>query len=659
VYGYQIHIYEMLSLMSLNTKRRLLFGYVALVYAAALLLLCGLIPEWGRWYSNGPYHRKQADALLHGNLALSHNPGDLALDLCWSEKGVHQVWGLGVALWQLPFDAAARLFGQRLFPDRLALGLFMALASYIVLWTWFGPNQQPQGQHSNSNQSWFGRAFGAVVLSLVFAPVINLLRTKMDHYYEVLAYVSFFGIILVARLVVLARDPTWKQFLALSALCGIGGLIRPTLVFYGVATVFISGFVVIHSARVRRCSNPSEYRFSKVTLQFLFGIALFGLGGAALFVTNYARFGNGWEFGHRLNASTTLTSIYSTRFDYPFKHVALTKSARELFGALFQMVRFSGSEYYGQGIVEGQVPVIRARKFNYTTYDLSYAVGVGLAWLIGIGIVWKDLQSRRHSLIRSHVDKNIVPVAAVLIAWSILASLPLIGFYMKTHAIGDRYMVDFAPAFSAGLIGLWLLIVDHIAVWARYSRFALAVLCLSLILWQGLEIAFAKRNWQSPLSTTLENTQQRTPIRFQPNKPFPKEYRTREDVNALRIPYNGEGWGDTGLTSSCCIFYVNSPRFVELELALVPGRSHQEAPVDEMRAKVGLEFLNRTSITVSNGIWIVHFSGPTEKRYQDGIQPLFLAFIPSRDLGKFLSTPTPWILKRISWAEYPHASGPE
>src|SRR6266850_245649 len=97
-----------------------LFGCCALLYATGMIIFCGLVPKWGRWYSASPYHRFQTRALLHGKFALSNNPKDLGLDLCWSQGGVHQVWGLGISIWRLPFDAVAELFGEAAFPDRIA-----------------------------------------------------------------------------------------------------------------------------------------------------------------------------------------------------------------------------------------------------------------------------------------------------------------------------------------------------------------------------------------------------------------------------------------------------------------------------------------------------------------------------------------------------------
>src|ERR1700704_4190932 len=112
--------------MSMPTRigYRLVVVYLAAVYAALLLVFCRVIPSWEIWYSESPYYREQIIAFLHGDLALSHNPVDLKMDLCWSEKGVQQVWGLGIPLLELPFNVLARAFGYSFFPDRIVLACF-------------------------------------------------------------------------------------------------------------------------------------------------------------------------------------------------------------------------------------------------------------------------------------------------------------------------------------------------------------------------------------------------------------------------------------------------------------------------------------------------------------------------------------------------------
>jgi hypothetical protein len=94
---------------------------------------------------------------------------------------------------------------------------------------------------------------------------------------------------------------------------------------------------------------------------------------------------------------------------------------------------------------------------------------------------------------------------------------------------------------------------------------------------------------------------------------------------------------------------VRDPEFLELELKAYPGSDIAQAPLTTLRAKVGLESLEQTAITPTNDGWIVRFAGPRQRRYQQGLQPVFLAMIPTQDLAQYINRPSPWILKRLTW----------
>src|SRR5689334_16258389 len=109
--------------------------YFSAVISVAFIVNTGLVPEWGRWYSDNLAYRFQTDALIHGALAIDTTPtgGKLLWDMLWSEQAVHQVWGLGVPIWRFPFELIAHLVGLRFFPDRFAFAAALAIVSYAVL----------------------------------------------------------------------------------------------------------------------------------------------------------------------------------------------------------------------------------------------------------------------------------------------------------------------------------------------------------------------------------------------------------------------------------------------------------------------------------------------------------------------------------------------
>ena len=109
------------------SKRRLfiLRLYLAFVLTTGLVLLSSLVDSTDRLYSHDIGFRRQTEALLDGRFALAEDAGAMAWDLAWSANGDHgavqQVWGLGVPLLRLPFEALARVVGMPAFPDRVCL----------------------------------------------------------------------------------------------------------------------------------------------------------------------------------------------------------------------------------------------------------------------------------------------------------------------------------------------------------------------------------------------------------------------------------------------------------------------------------------------------------------------------------------------------------
>jgi hypothetical protein len=637
--------------MSSRVRFRILLVYPATIYALSLLFFCRVIPDWGKWYSTSSYYRDQAAALLRGNFAISHNPADLRMDLCWAQNGVQQVWGLGVPTWELPFDLLGRFFGLPTFPERIALGCFMALAAYVVCKTWIS---SPQDSREESRlRSRAPVIVGTIALVLFFAPLTNLLRGPMNHYEEAVVYVYYFAILLACGLITLTRSPSWRRFWLLCVLAGIGGLIRPTLVFYGFATLAVASLVMFSHERQLLESRSPIARW----LQFfrnpklLLGVLLFVFGGGLLFITNFLRFGSGWEFGHRLNASSAIPSIYSTRFDYPFKHEPVGSAARELFGMLFLTDRFNNVAWYAQGIFPGQSPTIRKRGVDMTTYDLGYAVLLVVAWGIGLWLMGKRLRSRRTIRTAERSPQNqIIPEHLLVILWSMATTVPLLFFYLRTPVISDRYMLDLSPAFALAFVGLWSWSTSIISINTKHSQCIIVALLVTLLGWQASEIVRGKNAFGTPHSIDAKELASQSKGPTKPPPSLPDEYKIGDAMETWKIQYNGQGWNaDNGEVGSCAIFYVDSPEFLDLELAPATGSRATETSLTAIQAKVGREFLKRNSITSTNGSWVLRFEAPRQSRYQKGIQPVFLAMVSSSELGDHVLQSAPWTLKRISW----------
>src|SRR5690242_5644947 len=112
----------------------------ALAIAAAWLALwlgfawCIGLRTWGAWFSPSLAHRLQTEAMLRGALALQATPHGQMADWAWGNGSQH-VWGLGVALLRLPFEAIAKVAGQVGFPDRITLWIAFIVTGVVCAWS--------------------------------------------------------------------------------------------------------------------------------------------------------------------------------------------------------------------------------------------------------------------------------------------------------------------------------------------------------------------------------------------------------------------------------------------------------------------------------------------------------------------------------------------
>ncbi|MEO7095916.1 MAG: hypothetical protein ABI175_21830, partial [Polyangiales bacterium] len=228
---------------------------LGLAFAIALVLLLATRQLGCNAYSGNAAHRAQVDAFLSGRLALSPSPDALAHDLAWTPSGVQQVWGLGVAMWQTPFELLARVVGQDPFPDRIALLVFLALAWFVLIRAFHRPDIGGAGaaveRRARRPEPWWIGA-GSVLITGLLPAVIAMVRGRMGVYEETALYAYAAALILMGALVVFARTPTRNRYLALLLAAGLVGLIRPTVWFYGLGSAALATAIYLreHGRRV-------------------------------------------------------------------------------------------------------------------------------------------------------------------------------------------------------------------------------------------------------------------------------------------------------------------------------------------------------------------------------------------------------------------------
>ena len=385
----------------------------------------------GHWYANEYVYRAQVDALLAGRLALSHAPDALYHDLAWTPGGgVQQVWGLGVPILQAPFEVIGRVIGVTPFPDRIAMAAFLALAFFVLL---------------RAVPGW--RGVGALLVTALLPPIITMLRCRFQVYEDAALYAYLAALILLGGLVIFERAPTRGRYLLLLAVAGATGLIRPTVWFYGLGTA-IAATVIWWRAGGHRWIAA--------------GALLFVLGGGALYATNAIRFGQGTEFGHRLNVESLPGNLTATRFSYPFERVGAVEAAEELVGSLFDRPETNKRGFYHKQLHRGVSEVPRWREYYFTTYAWPYVP------LLVAGLVLGALALRRRDRL-----------GVVLLGWAMIGAAPLFVFYLHSPSVSSRYQLDFAPAFAALLLLGWrelaARVAARIALPIAFALWALAV----------------------------------------------------------------------------------------------------------------------------------------------------------------------------------------
>jgi hypothetical protein len=638
------------------------FGIQSLIYGFGLSFVLQIIPDWGKWYSASPFYSLQANALLRRDFALTHRIMDLDHDLVWSNGGIHQVWGLGVPLLRLPLTALAHMCGYSVFPDYLALGLALSLTAFLLLHLMVGP--------AVVRRKWFAIpiAYGGVALALFFPPFLALLHTRLKVYEEAVVYTYLFGLIEAVFLFRFLITESKAWWILLMLLAGFGIMVRPTLVFYGLAAWVIGTAALFKqwkrgkSTKNRPTSNSgnettiaskNEITPAGVTRYLIYlksivprvylnmwlvGTVLFVLGIGLLLFTNWKRFGSPLEFGHKLNVQLEICdgSLYATRFSHPFETAPLGEAARELLGALF----FSHAPYQvvedfysRKDLFWGQSKIPRMRELYCMTYDWTYLIpllgSAGFVLMLG----WRALRGRLRRWDTLLMNMGL---------WSLAAVVPLFWFYLRTPALASRYLLDFAPGFAVLMVVGWHAMVGwSLRDWRKFST-----LLLFVGFWMNWEVTSVRNGGEAPYSRSWKNV---SSILKEGDEPKLKQARlgsrsTKSGESG--IPYDGIGWNkQDGSLMPFLAIVVKDADF--LELSLSRNRNNSEAPDPHwVRAKIGLEFLERSSITTESNVFHIRFNAPKRPYYRHSIQLAFLAVVPEARLA---DKSTPWILHEVRW----------
>lgn len=224
-------------------------------------------------------------------------------------------------------------------------------------------------------------------------------------------------------------------YLAFSAASGLMPFIRPTMVFYGAAAVWVATFVA--------------WRRGLRLPVVMSGLAVYCLLIGTLLWSNNQRFGSPFEFGHSLNLNGVPPMQYASRFDHPYQDEPLVSAVGELVCILFFTKEFpiSHNSAYNPDLFKGQSRTFRWREIYFSTFtpfDLAFVL-VTWGWA-----VWRLVKHR------SGVPNE--PKVALAL-WSLLSTLPLFGFYLRFPFLSSRYSMDFAHGIAVGSWAFWSIVI--------------------------------------------------------------------------------------------------------------------------------------------------------------------------------------------------------
>jgi len=633
----------------------------------------------GAWYSDCTIYHEQRISLMDFKLALSDHPARLRHDMVWYNGGIQQVYGLAVPIWLTILQPIGKILGYKMMPDRLALAIALSIMALAVLLTF--------PICASNNGSWLKKnqvvcMSGVVLIILLFPPFHGLLSTRLSVYEEAVAYEYIYGIIQFCLLVMHARTPSYAKYFMLCAMAGMGGFVRPTLVFYGLAAVATGGIVILlhrrHTLNIKnmaardaldrtdmeiendkKCAKHAKTLLSVIVRPLVVGCLFFVIGGGLLYCTNYLRFGNGFEFGHRLNLQDLPGSMYATRFDHPYQREPIRSATVELISLLFLNKNMNGGIFFKRNFFDNQSETTRWREIYLTAYDVTY-LPLLMSGIIAGACSFRRLLSRRNGGdscddMLSEKDREIVAMAL----WGLISSAMLFGFYLRNSVISSRYLLDFMSGYAAIMVAGWLALCYYAYKYCnrKYILFALlGILCV----WQycilaGIRSVYGAPRFLSEIEAIqhLENEKNKERL---PRPILPGYYNAVNNISQLYYPYNGMGWDlRTGDVKPLIILFLQDPEYLEL-IIRAKREDWERAVPRHVRAKVGLEELGIEKIIIREDGWLVRFRKPKSKRYQSGLQAAFITFVPNTRLADRI---TPWRLIRAQWKDVVSNEGTE
>jgi hypothetical protein len=604
---------------------------LSVAYAGGLLLSLGVIEGLNNIYpASEPYLSLQASAFSRGQLELSSCPSDLAFDLAWGPDGVQQVWGLGVPIWLFSLSVVTGESDPLLFPSRIAFGLWLCVVAFVILVQVVFGTRNTLEDYLTLDWKYFAVVVPTVSILLFFPSFSATLKSCFRVYEEISAYGYLYALFLSVLLGWFSYSPSPVKVFLLGLAAGAAPFVRPTLAIYGLSSVVLALWIIYKTGLLYRMAWS-------LLLPYLCLLMI-------LLWTNWMRFGTPLEFGHKLNMTYHVGSLYSTRFGTPFKNEPIAPALQELCGGLLFHGNFNYGRWFTTNVFVGQSQTLRWRE-NYLPPIGWPLIGLAIAGTIVSFWGTFPICNRKRQTLNT------------LFVHSAASSLGLTAVYLRFPVMSSRYFYDFAPAFAIAAAAAWWCVSQWALKKTSLSTATTGFFAIGVCFYLCFRAHAASSSEYDAVSCTRSDyeiliNRYTSPIgHLNPisGNLGMVEIKSKGPNADLGIPFEGFGWNrPTGNVSAASIHFVHDIQFLELEIARTGIEGHPRPYIDWIRVKVGLEELVREHVKEDAGRLTIKFHPPNNKRYIQGVHPLFISWVPPELIGV---GDTPWLLKKITWRQ--------
>jgi hypothetical protein len=523
--------------------------------ACAALWSGGMLGLTGLWSGGkhlttvySPLLHRQAQALVAGSFCIGTDIREIEFDQVAGERGIQQVWGLGISGYLLAISFLASGSSGELVQDRLAFG--------IALWAVLGlygsallrSGVPERGSCSpgvpRSGVSWVGLP----IVVMICGGLFHLMDSKFEIYEETVGYATLAGLAVSALLLIHLRTGGWVSLIAMCLLGGLMVFVRPTSLAFG-AMACACGVV-----RNRRAFP----RWIAALVAFLVPVL-----GCAW--TNEIRFGSATEFGHAVNGTTNEELLLVTHF--PANRgddVGIGARLMELVGAV------AFDPYAGRPGTHAQVFRFQSSAVRWREGNLP-ALGVPVLMMVAVSLGWQWMRGNRES----EGGSGRQGIRQYWLGFNLAAMVLLAIFYCRYPVLSSRYFYDFGTALANLALLPWIVVPGSPGLKGAPWVTAWAVVALCAVVDAGVRQrpqAAAKSG--PPRLETRQSTGQGVELAIDPAHPC-----------RAHCELDGVGWNcRSGSVDLCSLHALPPCRSLTLLCDAAPSLGSQLASVVRLRA---------------------------------------------------------------------------